>query len=159
MESWNCDNCRCFLRIPSYMELPQNLCPNCLLERHIATGEPLSHSEVEYIVGDGDDVDFVAVGGGLWAYDKSLGQEDEMQEPYTIAEELAETIHAEGYEATVRFAMDYARENPSLLGMQFEQQVENLLSRALYNRTGWEYDYAYGKLMKKFREIQQAKEA
>ena len=52
-----------------------DMCGKCLLEDHLKTGEPMYLDEVERIIDDMgwlSDHDFIAVGGGLWAFDKGV---------------------------------------------------------------------------------------
>ena len=73
-----------------------------------------------------------------------------MQEPYNNREIIAEVIHAEGYEAAVRQAIEFSKDR--VLGGSQEEYVENLL---WYVCDLWfrdRKDYVFGKLMEKYAE-------
>lgn len=59
----------CLKRVPQN-SIGIDICPGCLLNTHLLTGEPLSSDEVDYLADNNVGYcDFVHVGGGLWQYD------------------------------------------------------------------------------------------
>ena len=71
MDKYVCANCGAEYDDP---DLVSNWCAGCILQQHLKDHEPLHRDEVDFIISAeiASDHDFVAVGGGLWAFDKSL---------------------------------------------------------------------------------------